>query len=342
MSLVTENFQSKRLKNLNINIKTKYSVLGKILERNTDNSKNDDIKNGVILKKQYYKDGMLIHTAYNFDPRIEYTYISQDEENKKINCPNCGKDGLVKDFIDGCPYCHTHCNIDYTDKELGKKEHFDQIIHNEKYSKITLLIDIIISAIILFSYIYLNSRTFNIYDIFKIIVGTLILGFSLYYVFYMLDALIVLFPIKIYKNKMNQKQKEFWNRMNKINVDKKIFFNNFNYELKEYYYSNRFPNIIDYDIIDYLEFNEFKDKNDTLNINVTLNIRIIEYTNKIKVSIRKEKFTFIRSNIESDKLNNGINIIKCPGCGASIDVTKENCEYCKTKINYLQEWYLKD
>ena len=214
MSLITETHQNKRLKKLNINIKTKYSLSGNILERNTDNSKNDDIKNGVIIQKQYYKDAGLIYTAHNFDPRIEYTYISKDEENKIISCPNCGKEGIVSDFLDGCPYCNTYYNIDYTDKELGTKDHFDYIIHNEKYNKITLIIDIIISAIIVFIYIYLSSRTFNIYDISKIIVGTLILGFSLYYVFYMLDALIVLLPIKKYKNKLNQKQKEFWNRMN--------------------------------------------------------------------------------------------------------------------------------
>lgn len=343
MSLITEKFQDNRLKKLNINIKTKYSSLGNIFERNTDNSKNEDIKNGVRIEKQYYKDGRLIYKAHNFDPRIEYTYVSKEEENKKMTCPNCGKDGLVKDFIDRCPYCRTHYNIDYTDKELGTKEHFDHILHNEKYNKITLLIDIIVSAIVTFIYILFNSRTFNIYDISKIVVGTLILGIALYYIFYILDAMIVLLPIKNYKNKMNQKQKEFWDKMSKIGIDKKTFFNNFNYELKEYYFSDEFPNLIDYDIIDYLEYNDFTDNNGLLNINVIVNIRIVEYIDyKIKVSNKKETFTFVRSEIESDKLNTGVNLVKCRNCGSSVDVTKGACDYCKTKVNYLQEWYLKN
>ena len=45
MALVSDTSQIKKLKSYNINIKTKYIVDGKILERNTDNSHNDDIKN---------------------------------------------------------------------------------------------------------------------------------------------------------------------------------------------------------------------------------------------------------------------------------------------------------
>ena len=92
------------------------------------------------------------------------------------------------------------------------------------------------------------------------------------------------------------------------------------------------------------EFNKLiQSIGEELNIKVTLNIRVVEYkNNKIKAINKKEIFTLVRNNIESDKLNKGVNVIKCHGCGASIDVTKKQCDYCKTKINYLQEWYLKD
>ena len=54
MSLVSDNFHEKILKKYNINIKTKYIVDNNILERNTDNSINDDILNGIRCKIEYY------------------------------------------------------------------------------------------------------------------------------------------------------------------------------------------------------------------------------------------------------------------------------------------------
>ena len=45
MPLISDTNQ-KKLEKLNINIKTKYIVNKNILERNTDNSKNDNIKDG--------------------------------------------------------------------------------------------------------------------------------------------------------------------------------------------------------------------------------------------------------------------------------------------------------
>ena len=40
------------------------------------------------------------------------------------------------------------------------------------------------------------------------------------------------------------------------------------------------------------------------------------------------------------ELKDGINIIKCHNCGASIDATKGCCEYCHTKTKRIQEWIL--
>ena len=56
---------------------------------------------------------------------------------------NCGMNGKIKDFIDGCPYCRTHYNIDYVDKDLGSKYHYDRILKNKTYRIVTAIIDII-------------------------------------------------------------------------------------------------------------------------------------------------------------------------------------------------------
>ena len=128
MSFVSNNFHEKKLNKYGINIKTKYIVGNTILERNFDNSLNDDIVSGIRCEKDYYIKNNLVHKETNFDSRIEYTFISKEMEQKDYKCPNCGMNGKIKDFISGCPYCRTTYNIDYTNKDLGSKYHYDLVL----------------------------------------------------------------------------------------------------------------------------------------------------------------------------------------------------------------------
>ena len=335
MPLISDNYQIKKLNKYKINIKTKYIVGNNLLERNTDNTKNDDIKNGIRCKKEYYLNNNLTHTEDLFDSRIEYTFISKDVENKDYTCPNCGMHSKLKDFIDGCPYCQTYYNIDYTNKDLGSKYHYDQVLRSNTYRVITGIVDIIISLILSYIFIKTTSRTFNGFDISKIFIYGLILSLILYYFFYIIDAYIVLTPIKNYKEKENQKQEEFWES---TKIDKKKFYNNLNYELRKYYYSK--DNIIDYDIIDYLSFNNFT-KNNQEYIKITAEVRVVYYkNNKITSRIIKDTYLLKHHTDNIQSLKEGENIIKCHNCGASIDITQEECSYCHTKTKYLQEWTL--
>ena len=335
MPLISDNYQIKKLDKYKINIKTKYIVGNDLLERNTDNTKNDDIKNGIRCKKEYYLNNNLTHTEDLFDSRIEYTFISKDVENKDYTCPNCGMHSKLKNFIDGCPYCQTYYNIDYTNKDLGSKYHYDQVLRSNTYRVITGIVDIIISLILSYIFIKTTSRTFNGFDISKIFIYGLILSLILYYFFYIIDAYIVLSPIRNYKEKENQKQEEFWES---TKIDKKKFYNNLNYELRKYYYSK--DNIIDYDIIDYLSFNNFT-KNNQEYIKITAEVRVVYYkNNKITSRIIKDTYLLKHHTDNIQSLKEGENIIKCHNCGASIDITQEECSYCHTKTKYLQEWTL--
>jgi hypothetical protein len=173
----------------------------------------------------------------------------------------------------------------------------------------------------------------------KVLIGTLLIGAILFYIFYYLDAAIVFSFIKEKKEKINKEQKDFWNRMDSLEINKVSFYNNLNYELRNYYYGDKNPNVIDYDIIDYNSFIESEDENGFY-ITVNLDIRIVEFNNgKCKSELNSKTYKFKKAKIDK-VLDNGINIIKCYNCGASIDVTKNECEYCGTKCNYLQEWYL--
>lgn len=336
MPLITEKSHYKKLKDYNINIKTKYIVGKKILERNTDNSVNDDIENGIKNEKLYFLNNKLVHRELMFDTRIEYTFISKERENKKYKCPNCGMESIIKDFIDGCPYCRTVYNVDYQDKDLGGKYHYDRVLKNPTYRIITAIVDVIVSLILSYGFIVVTSRTFNSYDFAKVFIYGFILAAILYYFFYIIDGYIIYTPIKNYKDKQNQRQIEFWKR---TKIDKKVFYNNLNYEIRKKYYGE--SNIIDYDVLDYLEFRDYT-RNNLLYVDVKLDVRIIYYENgKLKSKYLVDTITLYRHEkgvLELDKDNN---LIKCPKCGSSVDATKTHCSYCHTEFNYLQEWIAK-
>jgi len=337
MPLISDNYHEKKLEKYKINIKTKYIVGNKIYERNTNGSINDDITSGIRCEKDYYIDNRFIHKETDFDSRIEYTFISKEMENRNYKCPNCGMTSKLKNFTDGCPYCKTYYNLDYSDKDLGSKYHYDRVLRNTSYRIITGIIDLIISIIICFFYVKAASRTFNNIDIIKILVYGIILALILYYFFYLLDAYIILGPIKKYKDKQNQKQIDFWN---KTKIDKKSFFNNLNYEVRKYYYSKE--DIIDFDVLDYIEFSEYK-KDDIQYIKVKAEVRIVMFNNgNIKSKYTKEEYLFRKNQNEKLELKDGANIIKCHNCGASIDANLGKCSYCNSEIKYLQEWILVD
>lgn len=337
MALISETYQKEKLKRYGINIRTKYIVGNKILERNTNDSVNDNIERGIRCQKEYYIDNKLAHKEKLFDSRIEYTYIMDNNINEEYECPNCGMKSPLKDFIDGCPYCKTYYNMDYSEKDLGSKYHYDRVLKSNIYRVITLIVDIIISIIISFIFIKLTSRTFNNYDIIKIFIYGIILSLILYYFFYIADAYIILSPIKKFKDKENKKQIEFWQR---TKINKKTFFNNLNYEIRKKYYSKE--NIIDYDILDYTNFKDYE-VNGVLYVDVTADLRIVTYENKkLKSKIITQTYTMQQNKNTLLNLETKENIIRCANCGASIDVTKGKCEYCHSEIKYLQEWILEE
>lgn len=336
--MITESRQKKRLDALNINLKTIYFDGNEVKERNSDNSKNEDIEQGIILEKEYYQKNKLLKKEKIFDSRITYTYKFNGEED--YTCKNCGMTGKIKDFENGCPYCHTNYNIDYDDKNLSNKNQYDYIIKDRKYIIKTYSIDIIICFILTFIYIKSTSRTFYLFDILKVIGISFVISLVLFYFFYYIDTMITLSSLKKKKEKQNQLQKEFWEKMESIGASKSKFFNNFNYELRNLYYEDT-KDVIDYDILDYNSFNEYE-KDNRLYVDVNVDIRLVKYTNN-KIVSKTSSITYkllrVPNNIE---LKGGVNYIPCPSCGASIDATAEKCSYCGENHNYYQEWYLKE
>lgn len=335
MSFIVDEAHKKQLNKYKINIETTYISENKLLVRNTNNSKNDDIINGIRIKKDYYLKDKLVHTETKFDSRINYTFISKDLLEKNFKCVNCGMSSDLNTFIDGCPYCGTNYNLEYNQKDLGSKYHYDLVLKSNLYRIITGIVDLVISILLAFLYIKNTSRTFNSYDISKVFIYGLILSLILYYVFYLLDAYIVLGPIRRYKEIGNKKQEEFWNS---TKIDKTVFFNNLNYEIKKKYYNTE--NIIDYDILDYDKFTNYE-KDSKLHVKVKVYLRVVYYINgKIKSKYIQDEFTLVRHSEELENINPGTNMIRCTHCGSTLNVNDDVCAYCGNKIKYYQEWIL--
>lgn len=334
--MVVEEQKEKRLKEYGINIKTKFKDGSSTLERNTDHSKDDNIKSGIILEKDYYKDGRLLKKENIFDSRILYSYEFDGE--KETTCKNCGMRGPLREFSTGCPYCHSFFNMEYQKKELGSKHYYDLTIKSKKYLVVTYIVDFIISFMITLTFILDTSRTFYFFDFLKVIMGTLLISLLLFYVFYYLDAIIILPFLKKWKMSINEKQEKFWLSMNYKDEEKTRFFNNTNYSLRQYYYGDREKDVIDFDIIDYEQFEKVIIK-DHLYVDVKMDIRIVRYNNGKITSKKESKVYRFRKVEKKEELQAGMNLVECPGCGSSIRVANEQCEYCGAKINYYQEWY---
>lgn len=343
MGIITMHFHSKRLKHFNINIKTKFQDENRVSERNTDNSYNDDIKSGIILNKTYFKDDKPIHMEKIFNPSLLYTFMINSELEEERTCLNCGMNGKGKEFINGCPYCHSIYTIDFVDKNVAGKANYNYVMKDNKYKIKTFIIDFIFCLIIFSIYFIYTKSIFSIFDTLELLGLSLIGSLVLFYAFYADDSYLITKRVIKVKEKQNQKQKIFWNNIEKYNISKKKFFNNLNSELNEYFYNDLIPknkNVIDFDIIDYEDYDYFIDKNNKINIKVKLELRVVEVKNdSIKSSTKEMSFVLVQNEIvEKEK---GIYLVKCYGCGASIDIMKNECEYCGSKINYLQSWYIK-
>lgn len=335
MPRIVENNHLKRIKDLGINIKTTYISNGNLLERNTDNSKNENVSDGVLFEKEYFYKGKCLHKETEFDTRMEYSFVTDHSPDEEYTCPNCGVTKEYREFEDGCPYCKSYYNIDFKDKELGGKNNYDRVLRSNVYKVVTLIVDMIISFLLAFLFIKFTSRTFNGYDVSKILVIGAILTLVLYFVFYLLDAYVVLGPIKKIKDRENKKQMEFWNR---TKYDKKKFFNNFNCELDRVLY--RDLTLIDYDIIDYDKFEDYV-KDDIQYVNITVYMRLVYFSNdRITSKLVQNTYLLKKNNSNIIETKDGINLIKCPGCGASVDALSGTCSFCKNELGSIQEWLI--
>jgi len=341
MSLISDRNHENRLKEFNINIKTIYSDGDNKYEKNSNGTKNEDLTRGIIVEKDYYVNNSFKKRLYGFDPRIEYAFIKGEQVGKTYDCPNCRMITKITESIERCPFCGSHFNLDYKNKDLGSKNTYDLVLHNNKYIIFTLLLDLFVSFAISFYYFHKVSRTFNMFDILKASGVALGIALVLFFIFYLVDAFIVLLPIRVKKDIINKSDRKVWEDLERRNIAYNTFYNNLHSELDKLYYVDNKCSIIDYDIIDYSNFKLAEDAG-SLYLSTDVLMREVKYEkNRLFVQTKTKHLVFRRSTKPIKYTKDGeINVINCHNCGASIDVTSDKCKYCDTENNYNQEWYL--
>lgn len=328
---LSDRFYTKRLNEFGIRALTTYFSNGSNIVTDSAAGENPDVCDAIKIEKDYRRGGQSMLKLHKFDPRIKYTFMDATTASK---CPNCGAD--IDAHSHCCPYCGSTYNMDYTTKDLGTKYHTDLVMNSNTYKYITLAVDIIFSFIISYIYIKTTGRTFYAWDFGKVLVGTALLSLIFYYLFYYIDSVMVLLPIKIYKQRINNQQTEFW-AANGNKISKPTFFTNLNYELQKFYFErpeNRA--IVDFDFVDYTTIK----LNGENRVSIDLLLREVYYTDG-KLKVRQVSKNVVLERADRDyKLETGKVYLKCKNCGATVDPFAQECPHCGTRQNYLQEWYM--
>ena len=337
MSLISEENHNKVLSKYNINIKTIYRDIDKMVETNSDKSKNDVLTKAMKTEKNYFIADKKVKKLFGLDSRIEYSNINNQVKKNTYECPNCRMTSYVEGVLDACPFCGVHTNIDYVNKDISNKATYELSKANKNCVIYTTIASIIIALIIGIIF-YINTG--KLYAIKSLYIGGAAF-ITVFIVLYLIVALIFLLPKKLKKDKIIKNDDSVWEGLDKKKISYTTFYNNLQYELDKYYYVDNKISIIDYDIIDYYNFKLVEDAS-SLYLSMDLIIREIYLDKgKIKPVTKVLKATFKRNNkpivIDDD---GKIHKINCHNCGASIDITANNCGYCDTPNNYNQEWYL--
>lgn len=343
MAVITERPREKRLGKYKVNIRTEFFDSGKKKVRNTDGSQNDDIDNGIILTKSYYSGGTLLYKETDFSPALHYSYVRGTDPGKKYVCPNCGASGKGEEFSYGCPYCGTYYNTDYIRKQLAGQYHGNYLTNNKKkLAAAAAVISLLcIGAAVLFCRV--SGRTFTVFDVLKGVLIGLIASVFLFLVFLAASYIRTSAEERRKYERQERLLTDFKAELAKIGMTFSQFFNNLNSELASYFFdeNGENKNVIDYDALEYDDFFAETDANGRWSCRLTMTARLISFENGRIASKRKIlHLTLQKTEEEHSELHGGVNIIKCRGCGASVNAEKGCCEYCGTKIKFMQKLYL--
>ena len=314
----------KRLEENNLVIEEIYLYKDKIFVRSTDGVENDSVYKAIKIEKNFLKDKKQLYRETEFDKKTTYT-ISAIKGEKTVKCSECGYEGPIKDFFDGCPYCKANFNMDYSARSKSYGKELKELFSTKWINVLTTLLTLLMYA-------------YNVYqdpNIVNIIFGLVLL--LPYYIMFTILISILAFPFLI--NKLINFKDIANDRINirGEQISNIILIKNINSELFNYIYDNENTNnkdVIDYDILDYVTYK-------AINTSIFVELKLRKYiykNNKIKRVISNEKFEFIKNENYTEEKSI---VKKCPNCGANVANSKKKCEYCNTIVPSNNVWIMK-
>lgn len=336
--MISDKVHEKRLLKKDVVIVTDYYDNGSAKERSSDHSRADDVKSGVILAKKYYMHGKLLHQETEFNPGMLYSFIFPKTDDGKVQCPNCGGTGEDAVFSDGCPYCGAFYNMEYQSELLGGREHSDYVVQERKNLLFPLILIMLVCMSVGSFITVTTGRTSTIFDYGKgALIGAIVGG--IIYLIYAASKSKSALTSKEIRKKYEQDlvMTRFKNDLSANGLTMSSFANNLNLGLRDYYFgseSEETKNIIDFDVLDYRGQNLIRQDGKVL-VSTDLSIRLVSGDGeKVWADEQVKRVRLIKSAKAGVKQKAGLNITKCPYCGASIDLTERKCSYCGTPFLY--------
>ena len=355
MPFVSEKTQFAKLREYGLTIQTEFWEDRTIRIRRTDHSRDDDVHNGIILRKKYYQNGKLLHTERNFSPMMMYTYLGGNAIKESVVCPNCGFEDTGAAFHDGCPYCGAAYNIEYADRKEGAQFFASR---NEKDARFYVLAMLLCLAVCLpaaFFLVRVTGRTFFFFDKLKALLGGLIAALILFYLFYVGHVFVITRRAEENYEKQTQLIKKFREELLLLGIPLNTFYNNLHSELGYLLYGEgkeegkgggsdgvgSSEDVVDMNVLEYRDFQVRKNEKGQAEIGLTVRMRKVCLKGGNLKTQETDLDVVMEENKElPDELHPGVNQVHCRGCGAPVDVTRKNCPYCGARINYRQRLYI--
>ncbi|MBQ8052400.1 MAG: hypothetical protein IJ198_01140 [Lachnospiraceae bacterium] len=359
MIFVSEKEQSKVLKKYGLCVQTDFWENHRTRIRSTDHSHDDDVRDGIILQKKYFRNGEVIHKEKDFSPLIKYTYLGGSAASQPCTCPNCGYEGKGEAFSDGCPYCGASYNIEYADRKEGGQYFADKESKNSGLYAVVLLLCLAVCLPVSFYIVRTTGRTFLFFDKLKAVVFGVTPALLIFYLFFVTHAFVISRLAQKKYEKQTKLIRNFEKDLLELEIPLSTFYNNLHSELNYRLYSCSDKNreqdgegtdpkgsgkdgdVVDADILEYTDFQITEGEDGKPDILLAVRLRRILMTgNRIHARENQFRIRMRENTVKPDELHPGVNIIHCRGCGAPVDVTKKSCEYCGQRINYRQRLYI--
>ena len=317
----------------------------------------------VKMRRTYYRNGKKV--AFMKNPEIAAaSFLKTDVQGDMAICPNCGHEGKLSSYIDGCDACGAKFLVsDFETKVSGFSLEEDaqrQSISNYIKAGVTVGVTAVALAVlaicaggIMFLLLALGRNGFHAVKAAAVMllgIGLAPVFFrSLFYMF--LIFLVMLIVMETHRKPRVQDESGVKSRIPEFSTGN--FLQNLEYQLRMIHLADtaeevrffascdldttvaRYQNVVDCCICG-VRFLEAETVGDSYRIRVEVRTRLTLDTGK-KIRNRYEK---IRLELEGRQSvvtqhSKALREYKCPNCGGSVDILNGGmCAYCNTAADY--------